>query len=116
MANRVAIMYFGKIVEEGTVEQIFRSPLHPYTLALLSATPIPNPRKARERNRMILTGEVPSTTDVPTGCRFHPRCPFKRDICVESEPEMRTIEQNHAVSCHFAEEIRKESSRIVEVV
>ena len=106
LANRVAIMYFGQIVEHGTTEQTFHNPLHPYTRALLSATPIPNPWKARTRQRIVLTGEVPSTTDVPPGCRFHPRCPFKKDLCAASKPELHMSEDGHVVACHFAEQIR----------
>ncbi len=99
--DRVAVMYLGKIVEQGTTKAIFERPLHPYTRALLDATPIPNPRLARQRQRVLLTGEVPSCVNVPAGCRFHPRCPQAVDICRTEEPVMVEFDPSHRSACHL---------------
>lgn len=107
LADHVAIMYFGQVVEQGSVEQIFLNMMHPYTMALLSATPIPNPMKARTKPRIVLTGEVPATSEVPSGCRFNPRCPLKRDLCATIEPELCSLEKGHTVACHFTEEAQR---------
>ncbi len=86
ISTRVAVMYLGKLMEVASVKKMFDVPMHPYTKALLSATPIPNPRKARERERIILKGDVPSPVDSPSGCRFHPRCSECMPICTEEVP------------------------------
>ncbi|MEM3725816.1 MAG: ABC transporter ATP-binding protein [Candidatus Bathyarchaeia archaeon] len=99
ISDRIAIMYLGKIVEMGEKEEIFSNPLHPYTQALLSAIPVPNPE--RKRKAMELKGEVPSAVKIPTGCRFHPRCPFAEKICKEKEPELIAAASGHFVSCHL---------------
>jgi peptide/nickel transport system ATP-binding protein len=98
ISDRIAIMYLGKIVEMGQKELIFSNPLHPYTIALLSAIPIPNPK--RKRKRIELKGEVPSSINIPSGCRFHPRCPYKEDICSKEEPQLIEAEKDHYVACH----------------
>jgi len=98
ISDRIAIMYLGKIVEMGQKELIFSNPLHPYTMALLSAIPVPNPK--RKRKRIELKGEVPSSINIPSGCRFHPRCPYKEDICSKEEPQLIEAEKDHYVACH----------------
>jgi peptide/nickel transport system ATP-binding protein/oligopeptide transport system ATP-binding protein len=102
ISTRVMVMYLGKLIEVAQVKQIFDDPKHPYTKALLSATPIPNPRKARERQRIILKGDVPSPIDPPSGCRFHPRCSECLPICTEEPPPFINLgndERVHEVSC-----------------
>jgi len=99
ISDRIAIMYLGKIVEMGGKEAIFSNPKHPYTEALLSAIPIPDPRVKRKRVR--LKGEVPSPINPPPGCIFHTRCPLATDICRREEPELLEIEDGHFVACHL---------------
>jgi peptide/nickel transport system ATP-binding protein len=99
ISDRIAIMYLGKIVEMGEKEEIFSNPLHPYTQALLSAIPVPNPE--RKRKTIELKGEVPSAINIPAGCRFHPRCPFAEEICKKKEPELTVTPANHFVACHL---------------
>ena len=99
ISDKIAIMYLGKIVEMSHKEPLFRNPVHPYTQALLSAIPVPNPE--RERKRIELTGEVPSAIDIPTGCRFHPRCPYRTGKCSKEEPQLIEVEKGHFVACHL---------------
>ncbi|MFW9920257.1 MAG: ABC transporter ATP-binding protein [Candidatus Thorarchaeota archaeon] len=99
MSDRVAVMYLGKIVEL-TPHDIFRNAFHPYTFALVSAVPIPDPKFAGKAH--ILSGEVPSPINPPTGCRFHPRCPFAQDRCMTDAPELRDMGDGHLVACHYA--------------
>jgi peptide/nickel transport system ATP-binding protein len=103
ISDRVMVMYLGKVVEIAEKKDLFDSPLHPYTKALLSSIPVPNPTLKRER--VMLTGDVPSPIDPPTGCRFHTRCPFAVENCKQVEPALREIRNNHFVSCHRAEEL-----------
>ncbi len=100
ISDRVAVMYLGKIVEVTNSDEIYDNPLHPYTQALLSAVPIPNPVVDRQRKRILLTGDVPSPINPPSGCNFHPRCQMAIDTCKESLPELKDFGGEHWVACH----------------
>lgn len=100
IADRIAVMYLGKIVETASTKELFENPVHPYTRALLSAVPIPDP--TRQSNRIILKGDIPSPQHPPAGCSFHTRCPLAEQVCHEKEPESINIGQNHAVKCILA--------------
>jgi len=99
MSDRIAVMYLGKIVELGPSEEIFENPLHPYTRALISMIPVPDPFQARKRKKIVLQGEPPSPIDPPPGCRFHPRCPYARDVCKVREPPLVEYSRGHYVAC-----------------
>jgi peptide/nickel transport system ATP-binding protein/oligopeptide transport system ATP-binding protein len=101
ISDRVGVMYLGKMVELTDRESLFREPLHPYTKALMSAIPIPDPTVKRER--MILQGEIPSPVNPPKGCRFHPRCPYAIDKCKVEEPQFKELRPGHFAACHVAE-------------
>ena len=106
ISDRVAVMYLGRIVELGARDDVFRRPLHPYTQALLSAIPIPDPDLEARRPRVVLEGDVPSPAHPPSGCRFHPRCPLATDLCRREDPETRDLGAPgtpHQVACHHAE-------------
>ncbi len=105
ISDRVAVMYLGKVVEVAGREAIFSQPLHPYTRALLSAIPMPVPGMKKER--IILQGDVPSPLNPPSGCRFHPRCPWARPDCADAEPVLRELAPGHQVACHYAENPEK---------
>ena len=103
ISDRVAVMYLGKIVELAETEELFLRPKHPYTEALLSAVPVPDPDYQAER--IILQGDVPSPVNPPKGCRFHPRCSYAKDICGKETPELVDLGGEHFVACHFAREL-----------
>ena len=104
VADRIAVMYLGKIVELSDRDELYASPKHPYTQALLSAIPIPDPKIEKRRQRIILSGDLPSPINIPTGCRFHTRCPMAQQICREVEPPFEAKEgHEHYAACHFSE-------------
>ncbi|MEN1988112.1 ABC transporter ATP-binding protein [Paenibacillus hubeiensis] len=100
LCDRIGVMYLGSMVEMASKEDLFRQPLHPYTKALLSAVPIPDPTLRRER--IVLKGDIPSPANPPSGCKFHTRCPIATDICKREIPEYREVEKQHFVACHLA--------------
>lgn len=101
ISNRIGVMYLGKIVEISESIELYKNPLHPYTKALLSSIPVPDPKKAGVSLNNLIKGELPSPVDVPTGCRFRTRCPYATDICSQKEPEMKEIDKGHLVACHL---------------
>ncbi|MEO6294995.1 MAG: ABC transporter ATP-binding protein, partial [Candidatus Limnocylindria bacterium] len=116
ISDRIAVMYLGEVVELSPSRQLYDRPLHPYTVALVSAVPIPDPKVETRRKRMILRGDVPSPANPPSGCRFHTRCWLRRELgdperCVSETPELRQLAPGHGVACHFAEELAGQERR-----
>jgi len=108
ISDRIVVMYLGKIVEIASKHELFNNPLHPYTKALLSANPIPDPTIER-KDRIILQGDVPSPANPPKGCRFHPRCWLAKPVCSQEEPPLIEVRPDHYVACHFWEEMEKQN-------
>ena len=104
ISHRIGVMYLGNLVEMGDCDDVYDHPLHPYTQALLSAIPIADPQKARSSTRQTIGGNIPSPMDVPSGCRFHTRCPYAKPICSEVAPESKECEKGHFTSCHLYDE------------
>jgi oligopeptide transport system ATP-binding protein len=103
ISDRMAVMYLGKIVELADRDEIFLNPLHPYTQALMSAVPVPDPELAEKKDRVILEGDIPNPADPPVGCNFNTRCPLAKEICFQEEPVYRDIDDQHWVACHLVE-------------
>ena len=101
MADRIGVMYLGKLVEMGSADDIYQRAAHPYTAGLIAAIPVPDPEVARTRNEAGITGELPSPISPPSGCRFRTRCPFAQDLCAEEEPQLRSFGPGHIAACHF---------------
>jgi len=101
VSDRVAVMYLGKLCEVGPVRSLYNAPLHPYTLALLNSIPSPDPTVGRRDTATVISGELPSPLDPPSGCRFRTRCPRAADLCAAEVPELRALADGHLVACHF---------------
>ena len=105
VSDRIAVMYLGKIVENSGADELYDKPIHPYTNALLSAVPIPDPKRNSARERLVLEGDVPSPIDPPSGCRFHTRCPWCTDICRSDEPDLIEHRPEHSAACHHPQNV-----------
>jgi len=105
ISNRIAVMYLGEVVELADSDTLYKEPIHPYTQALLSAAPVPDPKRMRKQTALI--GDVPSPINLPPGCVFHTRCKFVSEICREKEPEVAEITTNHYVACHHFKKIQE---------
>jgi len=101
ISDRIGVMYLGIIVEISNSNDLYKNPLHPYTQALLSSIPIADPKKAKASVRQVIEGDIPSPMDIPSGCRFHTRCPYAKPICKEISPQMKEVEKGHFVACHL---------------
>jgi oligopeptide/dipeptide ABC transporter ATP-binding protein len=107
-ADSIAVMYLGKLMEVSPARELFRKPIHPYTLSLYSAVPVPDPREGRARERIVLRGDPPSPIDPPSGCRFHTRCPWATEICRDVEPPLTEYANGHLAACHHPQNVTPE--------
>ena len=105
ISDRIAVMYLGRMVELADAEEIYQHPLHPYSRSLLSAVPLPDPKKARANKRIMLSGDIPSPLNAPSGCPFRTRCPYAKDSCADSVPVFKEVQPGHFVACHRLDEI-----------
>jgi peptide/nickel transport system ATP-binding protein len=101
IADRIGVMYLGKLVEIGTGDDIYRRPAHPYTEALIKTIPLPDPIREKAKKEAGITGELPSPLDPPSGCRFRTRCPYAQERCAQEEPQLRSFGPQHMAACHF---------------
>jgi oligopeptide/dipeptide ABC transporter ATP-binding protein len=109
VSDRIAVMYLGKIVEISPAEELYQRPIMPYTEALLSAVPLPDPRESAARERIVLEGDVPSPINPPAGCRFHPRCRYATDVCQQIEPPLTDYGNGHFAACHHPLNVDQET-------
>jgi oligopeptide transport system ATP-binding protein len=105
ISNRIAVMYLGKMVELADADEIYNHPMHPYSKSLLSAVPVPDPKVARANKRIVLSGDIPSPLNAPSGCPFRTRCDYATPACAECMPEFKEVSKGHFVACHRTEEI-----------
>jgi peptide/nickel transport system ATP-binding protein len=107
ISDTIGVMYLGSVVEQAPADELYRNPLHPYTKALMSAVPIPDPVVEDHRERILIPGDLPSPANPPVGCRFHTRCPYVQPRCIEERPQLRVLGPDHVAACHFAEDIKE---------